>query len=218
MRKLIMQTIASFLAVIPIVAGASPILNIDENGLLMGASDVDVAGMLFSVEFVDGTCAGIFNGCDDASDFAFSTIGEARAAAQALLDTVFIDGTFGYFDTDPTRVAGCPGSPNVLGSCLALIPYSSTLITGQNGDQSFNVSANNRPLNNSDVIGGSSTHLDLYHTGDCRPPHFCRPSWAPYSTWAVWSPQVITAPESGTLILLGSGLLGFSLARRKKNA
>ncbi len=75
-------------------------------GQLLGARNVDVNGMLYDVEFVDGTCVALFDGCDGESDFAFSTFQQARAAAQSLLDTVFLDGPLGDFDSDPDLTAG----------------------------------------------------------------------------------------------------------------
>ena len=40
-------------------------------GQLMGASGVDVGGILYDVEFLDGTCIDLFSGCDESADFDF---------------------------------------------------------------------------------------------------------------------------------------------------
>jgi len=45
---------------------------------------------LYDVEFVDGSCVSIFDGCDDASDFMFDNAFDAQDAARALLTQVFI--------------------------------------------------------------------------------------------------------------------------------
>ena len=60
-------------------------------GQLVGASGVDVDGTLYDVEFVDGTCVDLFNGCDESSDFMFTTEAAALMASQALLDQVLIN-------------------------------------------------------------------------------------------------------------------------------
>ena len=61
-------------------------------GQLLGASDVLVDGSLYNVEFLDGTCIDLYNGCDDVSDFTFQTEAAALLAAQALLLQVFENG------------------------------------------------------------------------------------------------------------------------------
>lgn len=60
-------------------------------GQLMGANGVLVDGATYDVDFIDGTCIGVFNGCNDASDFAFSTSLAATSASQSLLDQVLLD-------------------------------------------------------------------------------------------------------------------------------
>lgn len=75
-------------------------------GQLLGASNVDVNGTLYNVEFVDGTCFALFDGCDEVSDFAFSTMEAVDAALQSLLDTVLLDGALGNFDSNPTLING----------------------------------------------------------------------------------------------------------------
>lgn len=89
-------------------------------GILVGASGVDVGGTLYDVEFVDGTCVGLFSGCDSVDDFAFTTSSDALAASQALLDEVFIDGGPGLFDTHPELTQGCTS----VSTCNALTPYA----------------------------------------------------------------------------------------------
>jgi hypothetical protein len=71
-------------------------------GILTGATNVDVGGSFYDVVFVDGTCAAVFNGCDDPTDFIFPTSATAVAASQALIDQVFLDGPLGQFDSNPT--------------------------------------------------------------------------------------------------------------------
>ena len=72
---LIVCTALSFFAVNSAARAAS--LNV-VGGTLVGASNVDVDGQLFDVEFVDGRCIDLFDGCDDASDFDFDNESAAR--------------------------------------------------------------------------------------------------------------------------------------------
>ena len=76
----------------------SVVLDVDGTGQLLGASGIDVGGTLYDVEFVEGTCIALFDGCDELSDLTFTTEAESGLAAQALLDVVFINGPQGMFD------------------------------------------------------------------------------------------------------------------------
>lgn len=48
-------------------------LQIDTNSQLTGALNVDVAGTLFDVTFIETTCIALFDGCDALTDFPFAT-------------------------------------------------------------------------------------------------------------------------------------------------
>jgi hypothetical protein len=89
----------------PLPAHAAPLLVIDQ-GLVTGARGVDVQGTLYDVDFVDGSCPDLFTGCDDAGDFTFTTEAAATAAAQALLDQVFVNDAL-PLDTQPELTFGC---------------------------------------------------------------------------------------------------------------
>jgi hypothetical protein len=54
-----------------------------KQGKLSGATGVDVGGSLFDVSILDGSCTGLFLGCDATEDFVFTTLGDATVAAQA---------------------------------------------------------------------------------------------------------------------------------------
>ena len=58
-------------------------------GQLMGASNVLVGGNSYDVQFIEGTCIDLYNGCDEASDFTFQTEAAAILASQALHEQVF---------------------------------------------------------------------------------------------------------------------------------
>ena len=81
-------------------ASAATIL-VNANGQLTGATGVNVQGTLYDVSFTDESCVTVYEGCDEVSDFLFTTQSAATAASQALLDQVFVDGPSGLFDTVP---------------------------------------------------------------------------------------------------------------------
>jgi len=99
-------TITSFIAFSATPAAAAVLL-VNGSGQLTGATGVDVGGTLYDVTFVDGTCAALFDGCNEISDFDFSDQATAEAAGQALFDQVFIDGLPGNFDSNSGLTFGC---------------------------------------------------------------------------------------------------------------
>ncbi len=100
-------------------AFAAPVLQV-VSGKLTGANGVVVGANLYDVEFVDGSCAALYSGCDSNLDFTFQTSSAADDASQALLDQVFVDGVQGNFDSSPELTAGCSG----VGFCIVSTPYS----------------------------------------------------------------------------------------------
>jgi len=86
--------------------GANAATGVIVGGQLLGATGVIVDGNAYNVEFLDGTCIALYDGCNDVSDFTFQTEAAAVLASQALLDQVFVDSA-DLFDTDPTLTNGC---------------------------------------------------------------------------------------------------------------
>jgi len=161
-------------------------------GQLIGASEVDVGGTLYNVEFLDGSCIALFDGCDSASDFTFTSSVQATLAAQALLDQVFVDGDDGMFDTQPELTAGCHSHPIRPSLCVADTPWNvvDTVIRS--------INAYNYDVEVSDVTAQARSGLSF--------------DWSRFGdiTFAVWSP----IPEPDTALLVAIGLAGLGWGSR----
>ncbi len=170
------------------VPPATPVV---ELGKLKGALGVNVDGVLYDVEFVEGSCIDIYAGCDDASDFPFASLATALLAGQALQDQVILDGGAGNFDTTPNLTFGCSGT-----FCGTAFPY------GVPGATDFPaVSAVNFVAEASDAVGAGTTARTFDSAVD---------SLHGLTTWAVWTP--VAGPAVPVLGPLGYGLLTFLLA------
>jgi hypothetical protein len=183
---------ASLLAVAP-GARALATLNIDPiSGLLLGATGVEVLGEIYEIEFVEGTCIALFDGCDDAGDFPFMTEADVLEAAQALLDQVWFDGPLGNYDSLPNATAGCTSSV----SCTVFIPYAlAALSTEVSIGQAKNLSTSTGDDVDTDVTARS------FDTGSG--------SNFTYVRWSV-------VPEPALLALLGPLLAPLLLRRRRQ--
>ena len=172
-------------------------------GQLMGATGVNVGGMFYNVEFVEGTCNGLFAGC---TDFAFTTQSDASVAAQALLDQVFL----GIYDISPELSVGVTFS----GYTRFFTPYSSTTPTYAGspkikpGFYEGAMAENRAGLNGSDqVIPLWIMSKDYDTTTDVT------------NTYAVWSPTAVSpVPLPAATWLFGSALLGLIGYSRRKRA
>jgi hypothetical protein len=168
-----------------------------ESGLLVGATEVDVAGSLYDVSFIDGSCITLFDGCDSASDFPFGSALDTTsglAAAQSLLDQVFV----GAFDTSPGLTRGCSD----VALCIAFIP---TLAHGPTDVAVLSSVAANDPGINTDTIGGGY----IGRTDDTTPIAF--------AVWAKFSPSASSAvpePSTWAMFILGFGVIGAVMRRR----
>ena len=177
-------------------AHASVMWQVDSLGQLTGATGVEVSGTLYDVQFVEGSCINIFNGCDAPSDFLFNTITSAMNASQALMDQVLLDNSYGSFDTHPDLTSGCSSS----GYCYVLTPFSVDF-HGVNANRA----ENGIYANFQDGVGFDGIS-PVYDVGN-----------DPASTYAQWS--LHSDPEPGTFALLSLGLVaGFGVHRRHSRA
>jgi hypothetical protein len=117
MNRVVAGAIAGF--ALAIAASPAAALSLVLSGSeLQGANGVIVNGIEYNVRFADGTCAGLYSGCDSVADFVFTTEADALAASQALLDQIFIPAN-GSFDADPEHTEGCESTVN----CSMVTPY-----------------------------------------------------------------------------------------------
>jgi hypothetical protein len=174
-------------------AQATVQLQIDANGILTGATGVLVGNNLYNVEFKDGTCVALFGGCDDVSDFVFSTGTDEDNASKALLDFVFLDDATNMFDTKPNMTNGCTFPYH----CYALTPFASDalLVWVSSASNNF-ITTDYVDLFNQYQAVDSSNQADV--------------------TWAVWTPVSSSVPEPSTMALLVLGILGAALASRRR--
>jgi hypothetical protein len=180
-------------------ANAAPTLQINSDGLLTGALNVDVGGTPYNVQFLDGTCATVLGSCI-ASSYTFHNATDALTAAQALLDQVFIDTGSYNFETNPHLTFGCedPGLPYQY--CAALTPFGGTGIV----DVAY---AENQII---EVLDNTSIGM-YFSSGDT---HFVDTVWAKWT-----STETASVSEPSAFILLGTTVLlwfGAFLCSRKR--
>ncbi|MEJ6393691.1 VPLPA-CTERM sorting domain-containing protein [Gymnodinialimonas sp. 2305UL16-5] len=199
-------TFATVLAALTAMPGLASTVTLNVvGGQLVGASNVEVNGALYDVEFVDGTCAALFDGCDAQSDFIFSTLDQALAAGRSLSETVFLDGPLGNFDSDPSLTAGIERSGPFSNQGTLLIPFAVVRDRALAADF-FNGSPD--PIGgNDDRVSAGNSILISYDT-----------SQTTRSVYARFSPSDIAPvplPAGGVLLLAGLVAFGALRARRR---
>ncbi|HEU4821089.1 MAG TPA: PEPxxWA-CTERM sorting domain-containing protein [Qipengyuania sp.] len=166
-------------------------------GKLTGATGVLVDGASYDVTFADGTCIELFAGCDN-EDFAFQTLTGANAAANALLDQVFLDGVSGSFDTNPISTAVC----NLNFNCFFIVPFARLA-----GDGVDAVRAENWALE----LNDKTLALQTTTTFDTRQSSL--------SNYAVFTRSIaapVPEPSSWMLFIGAFGLVGGAMRRLRR--
>ncbi|MEW8662384.1 MAG: hypothetical protein AB2557_08005 [Candidatus Thiodiazotropha sp.] len=165
------------------------------NGVLFGATGININGASYNVAFVSGSCSSLFSGCDEPSDFFFNDLDQSLHANQALLEQVLIDTSEGLFDSDPGTTNGCYDTDR----CYIYTPIQATT----------NYTFTSRSVLNRE------TGIDVYTGvvgGLSRDADFSAPNYRE-RTFAVWSP----VPLPGAFWLFGSAIIGIIGIIRNKN-
>ena len=184
-----------------------------QGGILFGASEVNVNGTLYDVQFLDGTCIELYGGCDENTDFPFTNPLDLNdgalleAAMTALLEQVFIDSTSGAFDTSPELTNGCTD----INGCIAFTPLWVNVGANSGGVMSatnVNVVENSSTRDRVGAGGGGG-----FRENDTYPDTFFPDR--DQTVYAVWSESAVV-PIPAAVWLFSSGLVGLlGVARRK---
>ncbi len=231
-KKVILGITGAILTISFHAVQATPILQINSDGNLTGALNVQVGSLgLFNVEFFHDTFSQTFGGSSTSpSSYNFHTETDARYAAQALFDNVFIDqpgGNYtnstaeGVFDSIPGLTNGCRtdtiygAHPNFFKMCEALIPYgfdySLPNLLLPTSKPLLTVSAKNRGV----AVGWNDPVQDGDDEIDLRAFRYNYHAELD-EVWAKFTPVTTSAPEPTTIALMGLGLAALGMRRRKR--
>lgn len=187
------RTLRGALIALTMAGGAqAATLVTDGGGNVLGATDVNVDGVLYDVSFVDGRCSDIFSGCDAASDFTFTTQADALSAAGALNSAVFPGSS--PFRDDPQLINGCGN----LDDCNIWTPFG---VAGSS--LSFSQATITDTLTTPTWFVNTVVNVDYAENPDTV-------------TWAQWSAAATVVPLPAPVLMLLGGLAGLGLMQRRK--
>jgi hypothetical protein len=185
-----------------------------ENGELVGADGIEFEGYVGSVRFVEGTCADLFNGCDEPSDLVFQSFEPievdaqrlAVAANEALLEQVIKANPL--YDENPILTFGCGNESNIAFAwCATLTPFFQR---GNGFVQTINLQNQEGSRNVADSVGGgggwSINEFDTGLTSNNQPDRY---------TYAAWTITAVPVPAAGPMFFAALALLGFFTRRSK---
>lgn len=162
------------------------VLQVNPQGVLTGANQVNVAGEFFDVRFVDGTCQSVFSGCNEDSDFDETSSSRLLTIVQSIQQQVFFDSSAGAFDSDPTKTLGC--EDGTLGICVIRFPHQ--VQSGANRRAVY-IQVNSGP--NNDIVSGGV--FGATYTSD-------------FSTFARINPSTVPVPAGVFTLVSCFGIFG----------
>lgn len=172
---------------------------------LTGATGVMVDGKPYTVSFVQGSCAEIFSNCGAAGPaFAFNTFEEANNAAQALINTVFVNFEPGL----TSQIHGCKSYTDFDGyECIALTPFAFEL---RNPPYVLEVGT----LQINSDYGATNIGRE-YFTTDFNPGEILS-LFSSGGAFAVWVAEPISEiPEPSSFALLGVAGIALAWSQRR---
>jgi hypothetical protein len=181
---------------------------VNSNGQLIRANNVLVSGVLYDVEFKDGTFTSIFGSI---GNLDATTASQATAFSTALHNQVFIDiPSLGlYFDSSPaSTIYGCEpyqseSDPSLDNDCFVYTPYAK-----KNGTYGSNT------LYLHNAAAKPDDEIDVSYTNQW--PLLVDMSYQPQAVYADWSiSQVVTTvPLPAAVWFMASGLVGLASIKR----
>ncbi len=224
MVKGIVQVIfGMFLLVSAMAASATPMLVIDSSGEFTGARNIDVDGVLYDVDLVDGRCDVLFNGCRDSANMHpfndYSDLMSGMVGLSRLVENSFS----GLYDDRPELTLGCED----LVMCLIAVPIYAHpdhlgLLRFVNITTEENPST--RSTRGDDYISITDIDKPTFTGYDPYTASTFDTSISPYTyafisaryTFARWSVTPPSVPEPSVIALFGIGLAGIALARVRR--